>query len=124
LLLHQVLVGWVQMDRRLVALLLHLRRDADVIAVAVGEHEGTDVVERSAEQLQARLELIAIAGDGGIHHRDPGVVGDQVPIDDRGAEADDAVSQLLRLAHPSNGIQVAPRPPGGRRGRCPLAPSP
>ena len=68
-------------------LVVQPRREPDVVGVAVGEHEGPDVIEGATDRGQLLLEQAAVAGEAGVDDGDAVVCDDEVAVDDRAVGA-------------------------------------
>ena len=79
-------VGGVHVDRNAVIAPQALG-EAEMVAVAVREHDALDVVERAAHRRQLGAEIAPVTGQTGIDHGDPFGVDDEVRGDDVVADA-------------------------------------
>ena len=57
-----------------------------MVGIGVGQHDRLDVVDRSPDAGQRRLERVAVAADPGVDERDLAVLFQQVEVHEFGAE--------------------------------------
>jgi len=77
----------------------HRLREPDMVGVPVREDQRLDVAERAPEQREAAVELRAVRRRARVDDRDAPAVLDEVPVDEIGPEADDALGDRHRLRH-------------------------
>jgi hypothetical protein len=66
----------------------------------VREEDGRDVYRPAAEEREAAVELRPVLGRAGVDDRHAAVVLDEVPVDELGAQPNDAVRDECRLGLP------------------------
>jgi len=86
--------------------------EADVVAVAVGQHQGSDVGDRPAHRRQLGREIRVVAGNAGVDDRDLAGILDEVAVDD----AVDTDSMDRRCDLHDGTILPRRRPDGCRHG--------